>query len=832
VSLIKRKIIFALAALVSFGIAQVDAVTISPQMVEQFKNLPKSEQERIAKQYGVDIDSLTSGSATSSTTVDNPEVVTPRSVSSGGMKVLDQTEDEKLNQATKTEAKVEATETKKENQIKRFGYDLFAGAPSTFAPVSDVPVPSEYMIGPGDTINIQLYGKDSNSYSLTVQRDGTINFPDLGPLSLVGMSFAEMKAFLSDKVKKTMIGVDCGITMGALRSIRIFVAGDAYKPGSYTVSSLSTITQALFVSGGANEIGSLRNIQLKRAGKTVGTFDVYNLLLKGDASGDLRLQSGDVVFIPSVGKLVSVTGDVRRPAIYELKTGETAGDLLTMASGLAPGAYPKASTIERFENNASKTMITVDLTSDAGKQVLMQNGDVLSVKSASSRIDNAVAIYGAVIRPGDYQWHKGMTVAQMLPSIWDDLTISADLDYGLVVRQINQRGDIKVIQFNLGKAISTPGSKDNLTLQPRDQLLVFDYASRDALLTPVINRLKEQSRFGDAAKLVNINGSVRFPGLYPLVEDADIKKLIVAAGGLNEGAYTLSAELTRQKVSEVDGVSITHTQINLQNALSDKEKDNFGLKSRDVITVRNIPDWQDNRWVVLKGEVKFPGTYSIQKGETLRSVLARAGGLTAEAAPKSAIFTRESVKKKEAQELTNVSNELRREIAAKSLTAETQNVSFSEAQQMLKQLENMPVVGRLVVDLNAISVGVESADVTLEDKDTLYIPHKNQIVSVMGQVQHPASHRYKPGVTLEQYLSLSGGVRKRADEKRIYILKADGSVKMPETSLWFSNNDQIEAGDTIIVPLDTGYKDNLTLWQQVTSIFYNSAVAIAAISKI
>ncbi|MCW1251238.1 SLBB domain-containing protein, partial [Shewanella baltica] len=688
----------------------------------------------------------------------------------------------------------------------------------------------EYMIGPGDSLNVQLFGKENNQYTLTVGRDGAIQFPNLGPISLVGLSFAEVRELLQQKISQSMIGIESNITMGELRSIRIFVAGDAYQPGSYTVSSLSTITQALFISGGVNQIGSLRDIQIKRAGKTVGHLDLYDLLLRGDASGDIRLQSGDVVFIPSSGGSVSVMGEVRRPAIYELKNNETMADVIRMASGLNPGAYPKASTVERFSNESVKTVISVDLTENAGLNTLVKNGDLLNVRSASSRIDNAITVAGAVVRPGKYQWTKGLTVADLLPSIWGDLTISADLDYALLVREINQRGDIQVERIALGRAIGEPKSHYNPNLKPRDSIIVFDYADREELLKPIIQKLREQSRFGDAAKLVNINGNVRFPGQYPITINADVKELLIAAGGLEEGAYTLAAELTRQNISEQNGVSIEHVQLSLDHVMQNDPAANIKLQSRDSLTVRTLPAWQENRWVTIKGEVKFPGTYSIQRGENLKDVLVRAGGLTSDAAPRSAVFLRKSVKDKEQLELSKLADELRREIAAKALTKDTPTIGYNDAQLMLNQLENVKTVGRLVVDINAIELGIDSANLTLEDADALYIPPINQTVSVMGQVQHPSTHRYKQGLTFEQYLALSGGARKRADESRAYVLKADGSVQMPESSMWFSSGSAMEPGDTIVVPLDTEYKDNLTLWSQITGIIYNTAIAVSVIS--
>lgn len=822
---VKKFIILGISAAILMG-AQANAITPSPQMIEQFKALPKSEQERLARQYGVDPSMITGGSAVQ-TVVENPTVVTPRAANND---VVDQSESDQLNQATKSEAKVEAIEEKKENQLKRFGYDLFAGSPSTFAPVSDVPVPAEYMIGPGDSLNVQLFGKENNQYTLNVGRDGAIQFPGLGPISLVGLSFSEVRELLQQKISQSMIGIESNITMGELRSIRIFVAGDAFQPGSYTVSSLSTITQALFISGGVNQIGSLRDIQIKRAGKTVGRLDLYDLLLRGDASGDIRLQSGDVVFIPSSGGSVSVIGEVRRPAIYELKNNETMADVIRMASGLNPGAYPKASTVERYSNESVKTVVSVDLTENLGLNTLVKNGDLLNVRSASSRIDNAITLAGAVVRPGKYQWTKGLTVADLLPSVWGDLTISADLDYSLLVREINQRGDIQVERIALGRAIAEPKSHYNPKLNPRDSIIVFDYADREELLKPIVKKLREQSRFGDAAKLVSINGNVRFPGQYPITINGDVKELLIAAGGLEEGAYTLSAELTRQNVSEQNGVSVEHMQLSLDQVMQNVPTANVILQSRDILTVRTLPDWQETRWVTIKGEVKFPGTYSIQRSESLKDVISRAGGLTSDAAPRSAVFLRKSVKDKEQLELSKLADELRREIAAKALTKDTPTIGYNDAQLMLNQLENVKTVGRLVVDINAIQLGIDSANLMLEDEDALYIPATNQTVSVMGQVQHPSTHRYKQGLTFDQYLALSGGARKRADESRSYILRADGSVEMPTTSFWFNGGSAIEPGDTIVVPLDTEYKDNLTLWSQVTGIIYNTAVAVSVIS--
>jgi polysaccharide export outer membrane protein len=901
-----------LAGLSAFIIltTQAHAVTPTPQMIEQFKQLPKSEQERVARQYGLD-PSMLSGSANSSVSVTNPTVVEPRQNQSS----------QQSDTAKKNEYDFKQDSDK--NELKRFGYEMFAGEPTTFAPVTDVPVPSDYMVGPGDVIKVQLYGKESNEYSLTINRDGTVQIPDLGPVSVAGLSFSDLRQELSKRIKQQMIGIESNITMGELRSIRIFIAGDAYKPGSYTVSSLSTITQALFVAGGVNEIGSLRNVQVKRSGKLIGSFDLYDLLLRGDASGDINLRSGDVVFIPSIGGLVSVAGEVQRPAIYELKKNETIADVINMAAGIKQGAYPRNSSIERYNANGLKTIINVDLTSANGNNTLAKAGDYIRVKNASNQYEDAITIVGAVVRPGKYQW-KQQRISDVLPSIWGDLLLSADLDYGLVVREINKHGDIETLQFAPGEAITSPNSIQNIALQPRDKIMIFNFSddtqnrfelnslvkkrvskveslkgdsllnadlfkagfetldntvaskytnqiagvalngqaseeqtlvssevakmlsnlfedrdliklsnvmSRKELLYPIVTKLTQQGNSQHGIMIVAIAGKIRHPGVYPLTNSAKVTDLVKAAGGLLEGAYVERAELTRTYTTSTIS-DIIHKQINLYAAINGNQEDNIELKGRDMVTILTTPEWQERKVIEVKGEVKFPGTYNIRRGETLSDVIARAGGYTEYAYPSAAVFVRESVRMQEQIEIKKLADQLRRDIATRGVSKDGLSISYSDAQLMLTDLENIKAVGRLVIDLNALKLGIKEADVQLEDSDVLYVPTIKQTVAVMGEVQHPSTHRFKDGLTLDDYLVMSGGPRERGDEDRVYVIKADGSVMMPTQSIWFNTDSQISAGDTVIVPLDTEYKDNLTLWSQVTQIIYNTAVAFAAVSGI
>lgn len=926
----KKFFIASCAALVMFT-SQLHAMQISPEMINQFQQLPKAEQERLAKQYGVDPSMLTGSSKTdnSNQTLDNPALVKPRlkesihpSYEMGG-----DFQDKLMFQAEHNK-KINFKKSKVTNELTRFGLKLFAGEPSTFAPVSDIPIPSEYIVGPGDHIKIQLYGKENKEYDLMITRDGSIQFPDLGPINVAGLSFEELKTTLSKRIQQQMIGVQSSITMGKLRSIRIFIAGDAYKPGSYTVSSLSTITQALFVAGGINDIGSLRNIQLKRNGKLIGKFDLYDLLMNGDASKDLRLQSGDVVFVPAVKSLITVEGEVRRPAIYELNNNDTMADVVSMAAGLKAGAYPKSSSLERFNDNGLKTIVNVDLTSISGKKLKAQAGDVLKVKTASNQYENAITVVGAVVRPGKYQWYQGKKISDLFPSIWGNLAVSADLDYGIIVREINKLGDIEVLQFSPGKAISHKNSEQNLELAPRDKIIIFNFSdetqnrydlnklvkervekitdltgdsllgmdlfkagfaqlqqremterqeiggvvinsddsdtvkeeqkklvtgevnkmlanlfedtdlitfsdemNRGELLYPVIIKLNAQGRAGDGVKIVGINGEVRFPGVYPLSVNGKVIDLITAAGGLREGAFTESAELTRTSTN-LNGASIRHLKVPLTKALQGESSANIEMKGRDILTVMTTPDWQDYKSVEIRGEVKFPGVYNIRRGETLSDVVKRAGGFTEYAYLPASVFVRKSIQEQETLEVKKLADQLRRDIATRGVSKDGGVGNYQDAKEMLADLEAIKPVGRLVVDLPEIKQGIKSADLELEDQDVLYVPSTKQTIAVMGEVQHAATHRFKQGLSVDDYLDMSGGIRRRADGDHTYVVKANGSVMIPRNSFWFSNDSKLMPGDTIIVPLDTEYKDNLSLWSQVTQIVYNSAVAFATIANL
>ncbi|MCP4985676.1 MAG: polysaccharide biosynthesis/export protein [Colwellia sp.] len=904
----------AVAAILVFSFSfvsyssQTFAADISPQQLEQFKKLPPSQQEALAKSMGIDINSV------------------KRQLTASGSSNEESQNTEKFPRGTQfdaegnplTDEEFEGLEKLEESdELKPFGYDVFANAPQTFAPMMDIAIPAGYVIGPGDNISIQVFGKEKSDLELKVNREGQIIFPSHGPFTVSGLTFDEMKRLLTARIKEKIIGVDVVVGMASLRSMRVFVLGDAFKPGPYTLSSLSSITHAIFAAGGISDIGSLRKIQLKRAGKLVKTLDLYELLIDGDSSNDVLLQSGDVVFVAPKGSTISVEGEVRRPAIYELKDNSDFNDVLTMSGGLLPTAFAKTTRVERYNRDALRSVVNIDLTNKNDLAKAAQAGDAVHVMKAAEMFEQSITVIGAVTRPGKYQWQAGQRITDVFPNIASHLLESADLNYSIVVREIDIARNIEILQFDLANALSAPDSEDNLLLQGNDKILVFSSVvklidteinldslaftqenlakkeqelakekykqkhfwlkysgeeeisqfdkktaaaakiieqsiaqfsggeleeeqnlkeltlfSRQRLLLPIIEKLKRQGKAGRPIQLVEADGEVKFPGVYPLAKNGRITDLIVAAGGLTESAYMVRAGVTRNQI--VNHMSRQSSiDINLRAALNGEEKENFLLSPKDRLNIHQIPTWSENNVVELRGEFVFPGKYTVRRGESLADLITKAGGFTKFAHQEGSVFTRVQLRELEQQNLLKLTADLRIEMASKSMTDKDYSQDYAEVKKMLADMANVQPVGRLVIDLPKV-IADEAYDVLLEDGDVLYVPTLKNSINVVGQVQVTSSHIYDASLSADDYLAKSGGSKKRADEGRIYIISANGSIKMMDSGNWFTSDagDNLKPGDTIVVPLDAEYMNNLALWSSVTTIIYNSAVAIAAISGI
>ena len=723
--------------------------------------------------------------------------------------------------------------------LKPFGYELFKESAASFAPVTDIPVPSDYIVGPGDQLVVQLFGSQNRTLRLSVGRDGRINFPELGPINVGGQSFVRVAADIEQRVERQMIGVRASVAMGDTRSIRVFVMGEANRPGSYTVSGLGTITSALYAAGGLKSFGSLRDIQLKRAGAVVRRLDLYDLLLRGDTTGDAKLLSGDVIFIPPVVSTVAVDGEVHRPAIYEIKGPTTIADIVRLAGGMTAEADPGRAALVRVNDALRRVVVDVPLVNSQGKGELLRNGDSLRVLRLRPTLDQGVTLEGHVFRPAPVAWREGMRLTDVIGSV-DELRPNADINYVLIRRELPPDRRMVMLSVDLAAALREPNSRKNVVLMPRDRLIVFDTeAGRQQLLNPLLEEVRRQSRIDQPSEIVRIDGRVKERGDYPLEPGMHVSDLLRAGGGLQDAAYGAKAELTRYRIT-ADVRTTQLVEVDLAAILHGDESADLLLQPFDFLNVKEVPEWSEQEQITLVGEVRFPGAYPIQRGETLRSVLDRAGGLTALAFPSGSVFTRVELKEREQQQIDRLAERMQGDLAVMAMQAAAANQgqagqALTVGQSLLSQLKAAKAVGRLVIDLNAVLASpVRSpVDVVLREGDQLIIPKQKQEVTVIGEVQNTTSHFYRESLSRDDYIGLSGGITRKADEDRIYVVRADGSVISNENGGWFRRSGQVamRPGDTVVVPLDTERMPALPLWQAVTGILYNLAIAAAAVNS-
>lgn len=952
----------SLCLLPSVSIAQ----QFSAEQIASFRALPVAQQQALAKQFGIDPALITSfnenNDGTTSTALEEPILVRPLQSTTdnindntivndpsnpqvltdpdtlGNDLVDDNLEafrsrlDEIIDQAPPSATELQRSR----NTVKTltpFGYDVFAGAPTTFAPATDVPIPVEYKLGPGDTLNILLSGQTNRSFNLTINRAGMINAPEIGVLTLSGMSFSEATRLIIDKITEKNIGLSVHVTMGELRSVRIFILGEANRPGSYTVSALSTLTNALFVSGGIKPSGSLRNIQLKRAGRVVTEFDLYDLLVHGDNRHDARIMAGDVIFIPPVGKTISVEGEVNREAIFELHDETTIADIEVLFGGYKPTAFLQKTKVERIDGLGARTVKDIDLSARQGQEVAIRNGDIIKVPSVLNEANNMITIVGHVYRPGDYAFQDDMNLGAIISDATHFLA-NIDLDYALIktespldksidfhqftVRELLSGAHISVAandtiyffdattdrttlladsltqlayQRGLTQSVNTitvngpvkfPGTYPHaqqmtveqmlfaaggldvvadkhfavlLTMDPQRnyvptllnltqtedlqarvgaqaELYLFSKSGdRAEELTPVMTLLQEQSTKSMGEYLVSIEGEVRFPGTYPYVNNMSIADLVTAAGGLKTSAFTGETEMSRFVTDGQSDFTRTILPVNLAKELS---QPSITIQPKDVLLVKRIPDWEDEEYIDLVGEFTFPGRYLIQKGETLAQVIARAGGLSEMAYPGATLFFRESVAEQQRVEIARLNDLLDKQLEIAAAKNALSGFSTSVNTQSLSRVADVIAetnddgLGRISIDLSAQLLGMNTP-LEVFANDRIVVPRKPSTVQVIGEVNRATAHVYNETLVLSDYIELAGGGTKFADMSELYVIRADGRIVIPDSN-WFSYSQMsIKPGDTVVVPFDVALRDNLSLWQQVTRIIYNSAVSLSAI---
>jgi polysaccharide biosynthesis/export protein len=694
-------------------------------------------------------------------------------------------------------------------QLPIYGSALFVNAPSTFAPIDRVPVTSDYVMGPGDEILIRAWGQIDVDARVVVDRDGNIYIPKVGNLSVAGLKYQQLQSYCKTAVSRVFRNFDMTVSLGQLRSIQVFVVGQAKRPGTYTVSSLSTLLNTLFASGGPAPGGSTRHIQLKRDNKVVSDFDLYNLLLNGDKSGDARLLPGDVIYIPPVGASVAISGSVNVPAIYELRERTSLREAITLAGGLTNIADGQRAVVERIENHTTRKVVEI-LLDEKGLSREMADGDVVRVFSLSPRFQNAVTLRGNVARPGRYEFRPGMRISDLIPSVESLVT----RDYWRDVNSITTLGEVRDTQQEQSIRESFQGQLPTRTVtgadtqKPRNSgTSSADRSSDEDTTAELRNDIKR--------KVPDINWD------YAVIQRLNPQDLSTSLIPFNLGRLILQKD----------------EQINLE------------MEPGDIITIFSqadlaVPMTRRTKLVRLEGEFIASGVYKAEAGESLRHLVQRVGGFTTNAYLYGAELTRESVRVQQQKDLKqlvdNLESEIARNASGTSATPDeiaASRIKFEAQRELVSKLRQVKATGRVVLELKPESADVTTLpDIVLEDGDRLIVPSRPSTVDVLGSVYNKSSFLHRPDRSLSDYLKAAGGATREADTGRMFVVRADGSVVNKQTTRGFWNGGfeslRLMPGDAVVVPerLSKGSAlKNLKDWTQILSQF---ALGVAAIRVI
>ncbi|MBW2610136.1 MAG: SLBB domain-containing protein [Deltaproteobacteria bacterium] len=722
-------------------------------------------------------------------------------------------------------------------ELRQFGYDFFKKEVSAFTPIANVPVGPDYIIGPGDSFTIHLWGKAEETYKVTVTRDGRITLPRLGTMNVSSLTFAELKSYLFHKFKEYYPDFEMSITMDRLRTVEIFIVGEAKAPGTYSVSSLSTVITALFAAGGPTKNGSLRNIKLFRNEKLFRTLDLYDFFIKGTKVNDIRLQPGDTIFIPVVGPVVGVAGYVKRPAIYEIKGKQTIGDLFELAGGVLPVGHLQNVVVERLSGHQRRIIRSFNLDPSYDKKdknliMPLRDFDVIKIYPLYKGIRQVVYLEGHVKYPREYELKPGMKLSHIIPS-YDCLLPEPYLPQSEIIRLMPPDLHPEIIEFNLGDLLSGDEGQDVL-LKDQDRIRIYSRWEKKDIPE------------------VTIRGSVRNPGVYRLYKGMTIKDLIFQAGNFTDEAYLEQASLSRiMKISK--GSETLRLSFSPQNALAGISEDNLALQDDDRIYIREIPQYREalERKVFFEGEFVFPGEYTFSEGERISSVLERADGLTEESYPFGAIFLRESVREVQKERLREYIDKLEVDIltvsarsAGEALDEEQTAIlgqTLSVKKQLLEKLRTARPTGRIVINLQEVLVLPSSVyNFELKPGDRLIVNKRPDYVNVMGEVYNPTALFAEKDRSVGHYLHLVGGITNDADKGQIYVVKADGSVISKSQGgfwglgSWDSRKHRwtmgsfesikLNQGDTIIVPKKVEKLAWLRLTKDISQVLYQIAI--------
>jgi protein involved in polysaccharide export with SLBB domain len=787
---------------------------------------------------------------------------------------------------------VQASARQRPNE--RFGLDVFRNtANDPDAIPMDLPVGPDYVLGPGDSLEIDLWGGVSQRMYRVVDREGRVSLPEAGPLLVSGRSLGEVQLAVQQVLRTEYRNVSADVSLSKLRTVRVYVVGDVMQPGAYDISSLSTPLNALFVAGGVTPRGSLRALKHYRGKQLVEEVDAYDLLLHGVRSDLNRLENGDTLLVPSLGPQVTVDGMVRRPAVYELHGESSLADVLELAGGILPTATLRHVEVQRVEAHEKRTMLTLDLSptgdADSAKKQLdafkINDGDEVHIFPIAPYNEDAIYLQGNVLRPGRFSYKQGMLLSDLISS-YKDLLPEPAPHYAEIVRLNPPDFHPSVESFDLTAALANPASGPKL--QPLDTVRVFSrYDFEPAPEVWVGGEVREPGKYRtsgqahlrdvvyqaggvtqdaslDSAQLfrtqpdgtmkilsvdlrealagnpvdnvimqprdrllvhrnsarvepptVYIKGEVTKPGRYPLTTNMHVEDLVRVAGGLKRSAYTESADLTRFETNGSQKAPSDRLELNLATAMSGDPKTDVPLRDGDILTIRQLPRWNDiGASMTVRGEVLHPGSYGIEPGERLSSVLARSGGFGPEAYPYGAVLIRKEVRELEVKSHVELVLRVKAEQDyIKTLPegdTDQKNAklrAIAQTQSTLDQLQAAAPIGRVVIHVRSDvrSWRNTSADIPVRDGDVLIIPKSANYVTVTGQVFNPTAVATVSGRSAKWYLSQAGGVTQLADKKAAFVIRADGSViaaKNNDSGWWGGDplSATLRPGDTIVVP--------------------------------
>ena len=746
------------------------------------------------------------------------------------------------------------------HRLPVYGRRLFDEVPTTFAPVERVPVPADYVLGPGDELLIRAWGKIDLDSRVTVDRNGQVYLPRVGTLNVAGLRYEQVEGYLHAAVSALFKDFELNVALGQLRSIQIFVLGSARQPGAYTVGSLSTLVNALFASGGPSATGSMRHIQLRRGNRLLAEFDMYDLVQKGDKSHDVSLLPGDVIFIPPIGAQIAISGNVNEPGIYELKTETTVAAALEGAGGLTSLAGAERVLLERIDNHSTRRVEEFPLDT-SGFARLLQDGDVLRIYPLSPKFENAVTLRGNVAQPGRYVWKEGMRVSDLIPS--RNFLITRDFwnrqNQPAPRNTDHPFGTQRASQFGYQRGDESGNLRmDQYGNQPMDQ---YGNPPADQYGNPRPGRFGDQrmDQFEDQSTNQSGNQRTDQPEIQPGNQrddmsaasdrSGDSRMTMIATVGQNSAEINWEYAVI-ERLDEHD-LSSRLIPFRLVNAIDNRASpDNQLLRAGDVVTIfsradLDLPIEKHASFVRVGGEVNAPGVYRVNPSETLRDLVVRAGGLTSHSYLYASLLTRVSTRHAQEEQLRQSTEQMERELISRyanatpqaGQTAADQQAQLAMQQASLARLSSIRPTGRVVLELKpAATTAADIPDFPLEDGDTFYVPPRLSTVQVAGAVYNANAFRHEPEKRLVAYLNDAGGATREADQKRMFVIRADGTVVSRQSPKNHLHGDfeklRLLPGDAIVVPEKVKVSSKMNDLLQATQFASQTALTAAALSVI